>query len=148
MKKPAWMNIAMDEAGVKTFPEGTSNPRIEEYHRSVSNCKWSDKIPWCSSFLQWCLSQAGLRGPDSALARSWLSWGRPLSQPLLGCIVVLWREQRDSPKGHMGLFLKQDSNHIHLWGGNQLDEVREHVYSNDMVLGFRWPSRLLKNAPF
>jgi uncharacterized protein (TIGR02594 family) len=86
------------------------------------------------------MSQVGVQGTGSALARSWLHWGSPLSQPLHGCVVVLWREEPESPKGHVGLFLKQDSNHIHLWGGNQLDEVREHFYPNDMVLGYRWPN--------
>ncbi|HEY4246667.1 MAG TPA: TIGR02594 family protein [Lacunisphaera sp.] len=140
MKNPSWLDIAFNERGVKSFPAGTSNPRIEEYHRSISNCKWSDKIPWCSSFLHWSMSEAGLDGTGSALARSWLYWGGPIDQPRHGCVVVLWREQPDSPKGHVGLFLEQDSKHVHLWGGNQLDEVREHFYPNNMVLGYRWPT--------
>jgi uncharacterized protein (TIGR02594 family) len=145
MKTAPWLDIALREAGVKTFVTGTSNPRVEEYHRSVSAAVWNDKIPWCSSFLYWCMQQADIPGSRSALARSWLDWGVPLSEPTCGCIVVLWREQPDSRKGHVGLFLKQDSTHIHLWGGNQLNEVREHSYPRNMVLGFRWPASI--NAP-
>jgi uncharacterized protein (TIGR02594 family) len=140
MKSLAWMDVALSEAGVKNFAVGSSNPRVEEYHRSVTAALWNDKIPWCSTFLHWCMQQAGVPGTKSGLARSWLNWGTPLSAPKYGCIVVLWREQPDSAKGHVGLFLKQDSTHIYLWGGNQLEEVREHFYPNNMILGFRWPA--------
>jgi hypothetical protein len=30
---------------------------------------------------------------------------------------------------------------VYLWGGNQLDEVREHFYPLAAVLSYRWPSQ-------
>jgi hypothetical protein len=37
--------------------------------------------------------------------------------------------------------LRLDDEHIHLLGGNQLDQVREHLYPRSTVLGYRWPKR-------
>lgn len=141
MKTAAWLQVAMQEAGVATFADGNSNPRIEEYHCSISATRWDDKVPWCSSFLHWCMREAGLQGTGSALARSWLDWGIPLLQPQIGCVVILWRDQPESEKGHAGLFLREDDTHVFLWGGNQLDAVREHSYLKTTVLGFRWSAK-------
>ena len=85
------------------------------------------------------MKEAGIEGARSALARAWLNWGNPLTEPVHGSVVVLWRDRPDSPKGHVGLFLTQNTTHVHLWGGNQLDEVREHTYPKTMILGCRWP---------
>jgi uncharacterized protein (TIGR02594 family) len=137
---PTWVPVALAEKGVRANSGGASNPRVEEYHRSTGSASWRDSVPWCSSFLNWCMLQAGFQGTNSALARSWLSWGEPLAVPRYGCVVVLWRENPDCEKGHVGLFLRQDHEHVYLFGGNQLGEVREHAYPRHMILGYRWPT--------
>ncbi len=134
-----WFSVALKEDGVASRPAGESHPRIEEYHRTVNEKGWDDKVPWCSSFLNWCMLQAGLPGTNSALARSWLDWGVPLATPRTGCVVVLWREDPASPKGHAGFFLHQDAELVYLWGGNQLGRVCVNSYPVGMILGYRWP---------
>lgn len=119
-------------------------PRITEYHTHTNIRGYDDKASWCSSFVNWSLAQAGIQGTGSALARSWLEWGEPLSEPVPGCIVVLSREDPGGWKGHVGFFLRADAQHVHLLGGNQLAQVREHFYLLSSVLGYRWPAR---NAP-
>ena len=131
----------MSEAGVARHGDRSSNPRIEEYHRIVSVRQWDDKVPWCSSFLNWCMSRAGIVGTGSALARSWLNWGVSISPARIGCVAVLWEDHPESWKGHVGLFLREESDDVYLWGGNQLSEVREHFYPRQKVLGYRWPVR-------
>lgn len=97
-----WMAVALAERGVRRFPPGRVNPRIVEYNGHTNLVGYDDKISWCSSFVNWCMARAGLRGTGSALARSWLEWGRPLAQPVYGCIAVLTREDPASWKGHVG----------------------------------------------
>jgi uncharacterized protein (TIGR02594 family) len=140
LKAPSWLQAAQAESGVRQFPVGQSNPRITEYHDATSLRGYDDKASWCSSFVNWCLLQAGITGTGSALARSWLEWGNPLTTPLYGCIAVLSREDPHGWKGHVGFFLRSDSQHVHLLGGNQLKEVREHFYPVDSLLGYRWPT--------
>lgn len=135
-----WMPIAAAEIGVRAFEPGQSNPRITEYHAHTNIRGYDDKASWCSSFVNWSLAQVDIIGTGSALARSWLDWGTPLDEPVFGCIVVLYRDEPTSWKGHVGFFLRADSQHLHLLGGNQFGQVREHVYHVTSVLGYRWPS--------
>jgi uncharacterized protein (TIGR02594 family) len=138
--QPTWMPVAMAERGVKRFGPGESNPRIVEYNGHTSLVGYDDKISWCSSFINWCLGQAGIHGTGSALARSWLEWGQPLAQPVYGCVVVLTRDDPESWKGHVGFYLRHDAESIYLFGGNQLEEVRELAYPLSSVLAYRWPA--------
>jgi uncharacterized protein (TIGR02594 family) len=134
------MPIARREIGVSTYASGQSNPRVTQYHADTNIAGYNDKASWCSSFVNWSLAQAGFVGTGSALARSWLDWGEPLIEPVPGCIAVLSRDDPAGWKGHVGFFLRLDDEHIHLLGGNQLDQVREHFYSKSIVLGYRWPA--------
>jgi uncharacterized protein (TIGR02594 family) len=134
-----WMNAAFRERGIRRFPVGRTNPRIVEYNDHTNLRGYDDKISWCSSFINWCLAQAGIAGTGSALARSWLEWGTPLESPIPGCIVVLTRDDPTSWKGHVGFFLRIEADSIVLLGGNQLEEVREHYYPVTSVLSYRWP---------
>jgi uncharacterized protein (TIGR02594 family) len=136
---PPWLEVALAEVGVSCFPHGSCNPRIAEYHTGTNIAGYDDKASWCSSFVNWTLGQAGIVGTRSALARSWLAWGEALDKPVTGCIAVLWREEPSSWKGHVGFYLREDDECVHLLGGNQLGQVREHHYARDMVLAYRWP---------
>jgi len=138
--EPPWMSIARAECGVRAAPPGQCNPRITAYHEGTSIQGYDDKVSWCSSFVHWVLARVQIAGTGSALARSWLGWGEPLQVPVPGCIVVLWRDDPAGWKGHVGFFLRLDSEHVHLLGGNQLDEVREHFYPASSVLAYRWPA--------
>ena len=134
-----WLAVAYAEAGVVPAPVGGCNLRIRAYHAGTNIAGYDDKVSWCSSFVQWCLAQVGLAGTGSALARSWLEWGQPLQAPQLGCIVVLYRDDPGSWKGHVGFFVRADAAHVFLWGGNQLGTVCENAYPLTSVLAYRWP---------
>ena len=140
MNVPPWLTVASAELGVSAFPVGSSNPRITEYHELTNIRGYDDKASWCSSFVNWSLAQVGITGTKSALARSWLQWGQELAAPVHGCIAVLWRDDPDTWKGHVGFYLWQDDAHVYLLGGNQLEQVREHFYPRNTVLGYRWPT--------
>ena len=135
-----WLRVARAEIGVRNHPAGSSNPRITEYHAGTNIAGYDDKANWCSSFVQWTLAGVGIAGTGSALARSWLAWGEPLDEPRVGCIAVLWREDPQSWKGHVGFFLRFDGDDVVLLGGNQLEAVREHRYPRGQVLAWRWPA--------
>ena len=137
---PHWLPVATAEVGVAQYPAGQSNPRITQYHEATNLRGYDDKASWCSSFVNWCLAQVGIAGTGSALARSWLAWGQALEKPVSGCLVVLYRDDPGSWKGHVGFYLRADAQYIYLLGGNQLEQVREHFYPLESVLGYRWPA--------
>lgn len=95
---------------------------------------------WCAAFVNSTLKQVGLNGTDQLNARSFLDWGTEVTEPKVGDVVVLWRDNPDSWKGHVGFFKGYDDNgDILILGGNQSDSVNVKSYSKDKLLGFRRP---------
>lgn len=137
-----WMSIALAEEGVEEFPGDQENPRIIEYHKTTTGKFEKDEIPWCSSFVNWVFLSAGIRGTDSAAARSWAQWGRPLYVPLYGCLVVLSRTS-DPRFGHVGFFLKAENGKFLILGGNQKNRVSRAWFPKHQAIAFRWPSERL-----
>jgi uncharacterized protein (TIGR02594 family) len=133
----AWYKIALKELGVKEF-RGAENPRIIEYHQETTLKADEDEISWCSAFVNWVMKQAGHQGTRSALARSWLKWGREVKAPYKGCIVVF--ERGESWQGHVGFFVHEENGMIGCLGGNQSDAVSIAYYPKSRVLGYREPT--------
>jgi uncharacterized protein (TIGR02594 family) len=143
-----WMPIAEREKGVSEVPGAGNNPRVVEYLHATSNLgeatRSKDETPWCSAFVNWCVREAGLQGTRSALARSWLSWGEPISTPRRGCIVVFERERIF---GHVGFYLGETADAVQVLGGNQQDpvsgiyQVSEKYYPKSALLGYRVPKK-------
>jgi uncharacterized protein (TIGR02594 family) len=143
-----WMAIARAELGVKESAAG-DNPRILEFLRSTTlpaPLAAHDETAWCSAFVNWCVERAGLEGTDSASARSWLAWGKPVAgDPPPGCVVVL--ERPPNPEsGHVGFLAETpdrsaplEERRVAVLGGNQHDEVNVSRYPAARVLGFRIP---------
>lgn len=151
---PEWFRIALREEGVTEVGGSGNNPRILEYHATTSldrKMARQDRTAWCSSFVNWCMKQAGIRGTGSAWALDWANWGRPLEEPRPGCVVVFSRTPRSGdPGGHVGFFLDEDRSRINILGGNQSDKVGRQRYPRDGMLGndhyrlkaYRWPGDL------
>jgi uncharacterized protein (TIGR02594 family) len=133
-KTPLWVQKALKEKGVKEIPGEKKNPRIAEYHKFIG-FPGDEDDSWCASFAGWCLG-GGTRKPN---ARSYLQYGLPLTNPNYGCIVIFWRESKDSWKGHVGFFIKENDTHILVLGGNQDNMVCEKWYPKSQLLGYRWP---------
>ncbi|MGH6921371.1 MAG: TIGR02594 family protein [Geminicoccaceae bacterium] len=131
-----WMKIARAEEGVGEAGPGRSNPRIESYHATTSGGAAQDSVPWCSSFVNYCITKSGLVGTNSKLARSWAQWGAD-SERRPGSIVVL--ERGRPPHGHVGFFVGRDDDRIRLLGGNQGDRVSIASYEAARVIAVRWP---------
>lgn len=98
-----------------------------------------DEVPWCSAFLNGMAWELGLARSKSALARTWLQVGTPvpLERARLGYdVVVLWRGDKASPAGHVGLYAGRDDG-VLLLGGNQSNAVSLATFPVDRVLGVR-----------
>lgn len=138
----AWMPIALGELGTPEWTEaGQTNPRVAEYLAATDldqELASDDSTPWCSGFACWCVEKSGHASTNSAAAQSWLGWGRPLSLPRRGVIAVFKRGQIG---GHVGFFIRRDTEKIWVLGGNQTNLVSIAGYAPDRLLGYRLPSR-------
>ena len=103
-----------------------------------------NSVPWCSSFVNYCITKSGLQGTNSKQARSWAQWGAA-SDRRPGSIVVL--ERGNPPQGHVGFFVGPDDSRIRLLGGNQGDRVSIASYDAERVIAVRWPAAAALAAP-
>lgn len=133
-----WMSIASSEVGQREVPAEGNNPRVVEYLRSTdldAKLASKDETFWCSAFVNWCVEKSGFAGSNSAWARSWLSWGKPLSRPRRGCIAVFSRGKG----GHVAFYVGTQREKYRVLGGNQGDAVCVAGYEKERLLGFRVP---------
>lgn len=138
--EPTWMLAARREIGVKEKPGHQDHPRIVEYlqHVRLIPALQHDETPWCSAFVCFVMEQTDITSTHSAAARSWLTWGIELKEPLPGAIAVLTREGHPG-SGHVGFFVSQTKDHVLLLGGNQNNQVCVRPYEKSRVLSYRWP---------
>ncbi len=143
----SWMKIANKEIGQKEVGGKGSNPRIIKYHASTTLKANSDETPWCSSFVNWVIKEAGMQGTNSAAAASWLTWGEK-SSAKIGAITVIRNANAansslTSSGNHVGFLLQETATHYELLGGNQSNKVRTTYYpkSSWTLRGYRWPKK-------
>ena len=135
-EEPRWLLLARQEIGIhEDSGPGQDNPRILEYLESTTyDRELTDEVPWCSAFVNWCITKAGLKGTNSAAASSWLRWGQKLDQPRLGCIVVF--------NHHVGFYAGAAGSQFVLIGGNQSNAVKPENRHLSEVLAYRWPDNV------
>lgn len=144
MTEPKWLTIARGEIGVTEIEGPKSNSRIVEYAKVAIGVEAPDSEAWCAKFVGWVFAKDGLdetTGTRKANARSYLDWGEKLDKPALGCVVVFWRVSPKSWQGHVGFYIRSDSTHVWVLGGNQGNKVSIAKYPKSQVLGYRWPKK-------
>ncbi|WP_430409245.1 TIGR02594 family protein [Kordia sp.] len=134
------LEIAHSQYGVTEEKGKLHNPTIVNYFKEIGH-QWvsNDETAWCSAFMNWIALKAGKKKSGKLNARSWLTVGRKVTKPIQGDVVVLWRDQKRSWKGHVGLFINysEDKKHIYVLGGNQNNQVNIKRYPAYRLLGFR-----------
>jgi uncharacterized protein (TIGR02594 family) len=142
MNPHPWLEIAESKLGQHEIPGPEANSFIVECLESTTLGtpeNQSDETAWCSAFVNWCITQSGLQGTNSAWARSWLEWGRtPESEDeWTGAVCVL---ERGPTSGHVGFLVDWEDDWVRLLGGNQGDSVSYVWFPMDRVLGYRVPA--------
>lgn len=147
-----WLKIAEAEIGVQEDTSPTShNSRIIEYHQTTTLKATTDEVPWCSSFVNWVMTNAGFTGTSNALASSWLTWGTSVSGMRLGAVTIIRKKSKspDAATGsttgnHVGFCVGFDVTHFTLLGGNQRGgravAISQYLVNDYDVRGSRWPT--------
>jgi uncharacterized protein (TIGR02594 family) len=144
---PRWLQIARGELGTNEVRGARDNARVVEYHQTTTLRANDDETSWCSSFVNWTMEQAGVRGTDSAAARSWLNWGQavPIDAASVrpGDVIVFPRGNNPA-QGHVAIVDEVLANgRVRVVGGNQSngegqpDGVTESVRSLSSAIGVR-----------
>ena len=137
--------FAKDELllNIGEVPGASDHARIVLYHSTTNGGAAPDEVAWCSSFVNFCVEQAGLTGTDSKAARSWKNWGKavPKTDWRVGDIVVFWRTAPTHWQGHVGFLVDWSGSRPHVLGGdtgNRLSIATPYPYSR--ILSVRRPS--------
>lgn len=129
---------ALSRYGETAIPGAKSNPDIVAMFADTKHSEINDDdVPWCSAFLNSVMSRCGFPQTYSLAARSWLALGTVETIPQIGDVVVLWRNEKEGPFGHCGLFIKEDASHVWILGGNQDNMVSIKPFPLERLLGYR-----------
>jgi uncharacterized protein (TIGR02594 family) len=129
----------LQEYGVAERSGHESNsPRILYYAKSVGmNWVKYDEVAWCSIFINFLAKECGYERTGKPNAKSWLEIGEEVKTPEIGDIVVFWRDNPKSWKGHVALYINEDDKFIYVLGGNQNNQVKISSYSKERLEGYR-----------
>lgn len=118
-----YIDVARAELGQREIKGKEDNPRIREYHSITSAGEAADEVPWCASFVGWCLEKSGIRSTRSKAASSYITWGQPCDlEP--GAIVVFGKSDPDAKgTGHVAFLIGVDGENVLVLGGNQGNAV-------------------------
>lgn len=129
--------------GLQEVSGPNSNPHIIEFFKEIGYDWVADdsETAWCSAMLNYFCKRLGYQRSGKLDARSWLNVGTKVDIPQLGDVVVFWRDDPASWKGHVGLYISEEKGLIWTLGGNQGNGLNISLYNKNRVLGYR---RLLK----
>ena len=130
--------IALSQYGISELVGSEHNPEVLKYFSEIGH-DWvkDDETAWCSAFANWVAKKACCEHSGHLNARSWLDVGADVFKPKLGDVVVLWRENRLSWKGHVGFYIRDNKDCIYVLGGNQSNRVCIHPYPKGRLLSYR-----------
>lgn len=136
---PLYLKYAQEYLGINEVAGGRSNKTILGWIKSFFPWAKDDgEIAWCAIFVNLMLKRAGIKGTGKANAKSFLSWGRKVSTPEKGDIVVFDRGKPGSWMGHVGLYIGDAGKGlIYVLGGNQSNGVNIRKYSTSRLRGYR-----------
>ena len=134
-------DLAAKDVGTWEWKGSEHNPKVLEYFKD-SGHDWvkDDETAWCAAFVGAMLKRSGLPNTGQLHARSYLNWGNPVEEKdaQLGDVVVFWRQDPDSWKGHVGFFDGYTpEGDVMVLGGNQRDQVNRSVYPRKQLLAVR-----------
>jgi uncharacterized protein (TIGR02594 family) len=137
MNEPAWVIEARRHIGVKEIPGPRHHPKILEWWRAIRRGGIKrDEVPWCAAYVGGCLEAVGIISSRFESARSYMTWGVPIPQPVLGCVAVFSRKGG----GHVGFVTGMvDDGRLLILGGNQNDQVSITPFDRGRLVGYRWP---------
>lgn len=143
--------LASEEVGMREIKGPSHNAEIVQMFAEVGH-SWvkDDETAWCAAFVGAMLERAGLPSTRKLDARSYMTWGRrvPIAEAQPGDLVVFWRDNPESWKGHVAFYVRDAGMFVEVLGGNQQDAVNVARYPKSRILEVRrWPEDKPEAAP-
>jgi uncharacterized protein (TIGR02594 family) len=143
---PAWLQEAFSVLGLSEIAGKRHEKRILEMYRAAGHEIADDETPWCAAYVNWCLSQAGIDGTGSLMARSFATYGKGIhrTETIPRGSIAIWPRGKP-PSGHVNIVLHDDGTYVWCIGGNQSKEgtngaVTIARYAKGQAVAYRWPT--------
>ncbi len=133
------IETALTQQGVKEIAGKQDNPEVIKYFdvMGFDGKSLHDETAWCSAFVNWVAITAGYEHTNKLNARSWKEVGTKTEKPQIGDVVIFWRDNPKSWKGHVAFFIRETKNWIYVLGGNQNNQVKISAYPKKRLLEYR-----------
>lgn len=143
MTEPIWLSVARMTVGIREIPGPGNDPAIMQWAKDIGAPKWydNDDKPWCAVFMNRLLMACQLpmsgTGFELLRAKSFETWGDPLTVPSPGCVMTFSR-----PEGaHVFLYLGENATAYCGIGGNQRNAVTSDAWIvKGRLTAMRWPT--------
>jgi uncharacterized protein (TIGR02594 family) len=143
---PAWLQEAFSVLGLSEIAGARHEKRILAMYRAAGHPEIKDdETAWCAAYVNWCLSQAGIDGTGSLMARSFTKYGRGLhrTDTIPRGAIAIW-PRGAPPSGHVNIVLHDDGAYVWCIGGNQSKAgtngaVTIGKYAKGQAVAYRWP---------
>lgn len=129
------------EIGINEYTQA-GRKRIDTYHATTNAKGMGYKTAWCSSLMNYICKILGFYYTKKAAARSWEKAGlKKINKPIKGCIVVFWRDSKNSGLGHVGCYDSDAGDSVRVLGGNQSNSVCKANYPKSRLIGYYIPKK-------
>lgn len=136
---PRMLREALALYGTTEKPGDGNNPAIMAWAKEVglSTDQYpNDATAWCGLFMAVVAKRADKVVPEGPLwALNWRNFGTPVTQPMLGDVIVV----RRPGGGHVTLYVAEDDKYYYGLGGNQSDKVNISPIAKSRNPSFRRP---------
>ncbi len=140
-------DLAQRYVGIREIAGNKDHPLVQWWLSLCGLPDSHDEVPWCSAFANGMAWELRLPRSKSAMARSWLQVGVPITPHLAAAendVVILKRGEEPQPgpevinaPGHVGFFAGLEGGEVLVLGGNQGDAVSIARFNVNKVLGIR-----------
>ncbi|BCJ91813.1 hypothetical protein IZ6_25480 [Terrihabitans soli] len=115
---------------------------VEVAQKYVGTNPTHRRTKWCAEFVNFIEKKVGRRGSGSAWAKSFLTYGKRVSQPQKDDIAVMNRGNPKGRNGHVGYFVGWAPNGkaIVISGNGKGSKVRIAEYPRSRIIEFRRPA--------
>lgn len=122
-RQAPWMEVAIREAKQWAGTSESNITKIDNYHKEISVSGELDTVPWCASFVNYALKDAGYPYEKSAGSQfpTWSKHFVKIDKPVYGALMV-WQKGK---QGHVAFAYGKDtiSGEVIALGGNQNDKI-------------------------
>ena len=122
-RQAPWMEVAVREAQQWAGTSESVITKTDNYHKELSLSGKLDTVPWCASFVNFALKDAGYPYEKSAGSQfpTWSKKFVKIDKPVYGALMV-WRK---GTQGHVAFAYGKDSvsGEVIALGGNQNDRI-------------------------